>query len=371
MKINHTIDSIDKSTGGPARSVTHLISKILEISNDLSIELTTLRSKNPVIKSFNKNNNICFFKKKIKFNKLYDLYHAQGIWKLPMHSMVQEAKKNKKPYIITIRGMLEYWSLKQGSVKKKIALMLYQHNDLKNAACLHATSEMEVDSIRNLGLRNPIAMIPNGININKYPKEPSINNEKTRKILFLSRIHPKKGIENLLEAWLKIESRKKKNWVLEIVGNGDSKYIEKLSKLIITYQLERQVFILPPVFGIEKINLYREASLFVLPTFSENFGIVIAEALASYTPVITTKGAPWSDLKKYNCGWWIDIGVEPLIKSLEEALTCKKEALIIKGQNGRILIEDKYSIDSVALKMIELYNWILKKSEKPNFVYLK
>ena len=122
------------------------------------------------------------------------------------------------------------------------------------------------------------------------------------------------------------------------------------------------------MFGLEKIKLFREASLFVLPTFSENFGIVIAESLASYTPVITTKGAPWEDLKTNKCGWWIDIGVEPLKKALEQAIGSNDKILIKMGVNGRKLIEDKYSMQSVAEQMLQLYQWILTKDNKPNFV---
>ena len=369
MKVNHTIASIDKSTGGPARSVTHLISKILEINNNISIDLTTRSSNKQIIPPFNKeNSNIYFHKNKIEFKETYNLYHGQGIWQAPIHKMAKEARNKNIPYIITTRGMLEPWSLQQNKLKKQIALKFYQFKDLKNAFCLHATADMEVESIRKLGLKNPVAMIPNGINIEEFPKEIPEKLSSKKKILFLSRIHQKKGIENLIEAWLQLDDKIKKDWIIEIVGNGDVKYIEKLKKIIEFKKIEKDIFILPPVFGESKIELYRKASLFVLPTFSENFGVVIAEALASYTPVITTKGAPWRDLIMHNCGWWIDIGVQPLKEALSEALSISEMDLIEKGKNGRNLIESKYSIEAVAQKMIELYDWILKKTNKPNFI---
>ncbi|WP_299666354.1 glycosyltransferase [uncultured Polaribacter sp.] len=369
MKVIHIINSIDKSTGGPARSVTHLMEQILKLSKNIHLDLATKNSEKPIIKSFkSKKSNIYFYKNKFKFKEPYDIYHAHGIWQRPIHEMVIEARSEKKPFIITIRGMLEPWSLKQNKLKKYFALQLYQFRDLKKASCLHATAQMEVESLRNLGLKNPIAMIPNGIDLDKFPKEIPVKKIKQKKILFLSRIHPKKGIENLIEAWKELDKSIKKGWVIEIVGNGEPKYIQKLQELIRESKLENQIFILSPVFGSDKIKLYREASLFVLPTFSENFGVVIAEALASYTPVITTKGAPWIDLEKYNCGWWIDIGVKPLRNTLEEAMSISEKTILEKGKNGRMLIEQKYSIDAVARKMITLYNWILKKTEKPAFV---
>lgn len=370
MKINHTVSSIDKSTGGPARSVTHLMSKILHLSQNISLDLTTVSSKEPIINSFNtSNSNIYFYEGKIKFNGFYDLYHAHGIWLLPMHKMAVEARKKNKPYIITTRGMLEPWSLKQKSFKKKISLMLYQYKDLKNAACLHATANMELESLRALGLKNPIAMIPNGINLDEFPnfipKKPS----GKKKMLFLSRIHYKKGIEILIEAWLKLDQSIKDSWILEIVGNGEEKYIEQLNLLIRKNKLENEIYILKPVFGLDKIKIYREASLFVLPTFSENFGVVIAEALASYVPVITTKGSPWKDIEENNCGRWIDIGVEPLKGALENMMQKDEKQLIEMGVRGRYLIENQFSIESVAKKMIELYSWILKDNkEVPDFV---
>ena len=264
--------------------------------------------------------------------------------------------------------MLEPWSLSQSKYKKKLALFFFQKKDLQNASCIHATAPMEVESIRALGFKNPVAMIPNGINISEFPLHMPEKSKKPRKILFLSRIHVKKGIENLINAWKLLNSSFKESWVVEIVGNGDENYIQSLKELIIKEGLSSEILIKSPVFGVEKIKLFREASLFVLPTFSENFGIVIAESLASYTPVITTKGTPWEDLEKNNCGWWIGVGVEPLKKALEQAIGSSDKTLMKMGVNGRKLIEDKYSMASVAQQMLQLYQWILTKDNKPNFV---
>ena len=381
MKVNHTISSIDKSTGGPARSVTHLLSSMMDENASLKIELETIESNNPIISKFNKSNSSIRFhsSNKIGYSKSLkqqllksdvQLFHGHGLWQASVHQMAKISFSRNIPYIITPRGMLEPWSLTQGRLKKKIALKLFQFNDLKNATCIHATAAMELESIRNLGFKNPIAMIPNGINISEFPVKRPEKSTKPKKILFLSRIHPKKGIENLIEAWKLIPLKNRANWKIVVVGNGDETYIQCLENKIVSENLCEQIEIKKPVFGTDKIKLYREASLFVLPTFSENFGIVIAEALASYTPVITTKGAPWEELNTNNAGWWIDIGIKPLKIALEDAIGVSDKTLAEMGINGRKLIEDKYSMVSVGKQMIELYDWILDNTDKPSFVHL-
>ncbi|WP_282069430.1 glycosyltransferase [Olleya namhaensis] len=379
MKINHVITSIDITTGGPARSVTHLIAAMLEIDTTLNIGIDTLKSETPITTTFNTSNSAIRFhtfeklqRSKSLVNSLVQsevsLFHGQGLWQMPVHQMAKVARKKGVPYIITPRGMLEPWALTQGKLKKQLALKLFQYKDLEKATCLHATAPMEVESIRALGLKNPIAMIPNGVNIAQFPAEAPIKANTPKRLLFLSRIHIKKGIENLIEAWQQVDVNLKQDWVIDIYGNGDPEYIASLKAKIKAANLEEQISIKPPVFGNEKTKVFNQAALFVLPTFSENFGIVVAEALASFTPVITTKGTPWEELNTNNCGQWIEIGVSPLVNALNAMLAKSPEALQQMGANGRQLIEQKYSMQAVAKQMLALYDWILNSSNTPDFI---
>lgn len=383
MKILHTISGLSITSGGPSLSVYLLVKELREQGIDAEIlcfdtedSKDNLISREDFIKTIKAPSSIKLgyskiFLKFLQDNAIYDIYHGHGLWQMPVHFMAKEAKKKNKPYIITPRGMLEPWALNNGKWKKMLSLFLYQHKDLAKANCIHSTSKMEAENIRKLGFKNPIAVIPNGIDLSEYiiKKLKKQNSKKT--ILFLSRIHYKKGIELLFEAWSKIENKIRTEWVIKIAGNGDSEYINSLYQLIKRMNLENKIEFIGAKFGEDKIKTYLQADLFILPTYSENFGMVVAEALACGLPVITTKGAPWEELITHNAGWWIDIGVEPLAKALTEAIQLSDVQRRQMGLNGRKLVEENYSIESVAQKMIQLYEWVLYKKEKPEFVFIK
>lgn len=375
MKILHSISSINLSGGGPSKSVSDLA--LNQALQGKHTTIFTKASENPYLAQSSHPNLQLQFVDKTPFkpalnrflnaNKFHIL-HGHGIWQMPVHSMAQLARKKNIPYIITPRGMLEPWALNAGKWKKKLGLALYQRNDLAKAACIHATAQMEAENIRNLGFKNPIAIIPNGIDISEFPIKPATTKKEIQTILFLSRIHPKKGIENLIEAWNQTEKNLRQNWQIEIAGNGEENYIASLQKLINKNGLSGEIKIIGSQFGKAKLETYHRADLFVLPTYSENFGIVVAEALACGVPVITTKGTPWEELNSRQAGWWIDIGVQPLVEALHVALQLPEEQRVLMGQNGRKLVEEKYSIEAVAAQMIQLYKWILNGGGKPKFV---
>jgi glycosyltransferase involved in cell wall biosynthesis len=375
VRVLHVIPSIDISYGGPSKSVSELV--ILLAQKDLQIHLITQNSCNPYLTE-NKHQNLQItYIKSLVWGKTLrqncssfhiDLLHGHSLWQMPVHKMAKRARKKNIPYIISPRGMLEPWALNSGKLKKQFALALFQRRDLQNASCIHATSDMEFENIRRFGFKNPIAIIPNGLDLSEFSLLGKNKNKKKKSILFLSRIHPKKGIELLIQAWSKIDKNERRDWQVNIAGNGEADYIINLQQQINVSGLENEIFILGHKFGEEKSRLYQTADLFVLPSYSENFGMVIAEALASGVPVITTKGTPWEELNTRNAGWWIDIGLEPLVKTLHEAISLNQSERNIIGLNGRKLIEENYSIELVGGKMIQLYEWILNGRQKPQFV---
>jgi glycosyltransferase involved in cell wall biosynthesis len=264
--------------------------------------------------------------------------------------------------------MLEPWSLEQGAWKKKAAWWLYQKRDLQSAEVVIATAEQEAQNIRALGVDGPIAVVPNGVD--RPDSLPSVDNDTSdgreqRRLLFLSRIHQKKGLLNLVEAW---ERLRPDGWEVIIAGPDENGHEAEVRERISQCGVEGDFVFTGPVKGTEKWKMYQSADLFVLPTHSENFGIVVAEALSCGVPAITTRGAPWSDLVDHDCGWWIEIGVDPLVEALAQATRMSAVDRAAMGRRGRELVNRKYTWPQVAAALQSVYAWVLGKGPCPECV---
>lgn len=354
MKVIHFIAGIDKKEGGTAEYMRLLG---LELKNHIELIIATGISSNPIaiagvkIKFFNTSVSRWFSMLKefqeFLINEKPDLIHINGIWSPQNWGFQKKAQELGIKVILSPHGMLEPWILAQNPLKKKLGLFLYQKKAIQRALFLHATAQMEADNIRTLGFINPMYIIPNGIDLSDVKKHKEYYG--TKKMVFISRIHPKKGIEVLIEAW---SNSNTDGWVLEIAGNGDKEYIENLNQ---SAKNIKNVNFVGAKYGEDKWDFLRSADVMVLPTHSENFGIVIAEALAVGVPVITTQGTPWEDLEIHKCGWWINLSVSNLSLILEEAMNTSTNDLAIMGSFGRELVAEKYEIKVVTKKIVELY----------------
>ena len=374
MKILSFVSSLDLSSGGPSRSVPMLVKGLAELGVDIT--LMTVRSENMNIHALDgttaklKVFSPSLSKKEIaKYlaGERFDLIQIQSMWDMPYHKVMVEARKLGIPYIVTPRGMLEPWSLSQKKWKKKLAWWLYQRNDVQKSVCVFTTAKMEADHVSNLGITTCKAVIPNGIETDSYPCKTSIDVVK-KQVLFLSRVHVKKGIEILFDAWKRIHSEFAE-WQLLVVGNGEAEYIQSLENRVACLGLKDSIKILPPVFGNDKIQLYQESALFCLPSYSENFGMAIAEAMSCGTPVITTTNCPWEILNETKTGWCIDLSVDNLEHALRDALAMNPTELYDMGQKASKLIYENFDYRNVTRKTLKLYEWLLNGGEKPEFVY--
>lgn len=262
--------------------------------------------------------------------------------------------------VIMPRGTLSEYALSISSWKKKLVTKIGQGAALKNADMFIATCEMEYEDIRRYGLKAPVAIIPNGIHI----PEISTVQDKKKRIVFLSRIHQKKGVDILLDAWKKIEENKNfSEWSLSIVG-PITDYAKDMIKKSEELKCERVVF--PgSMSGDEKFAYMAESSIFILPTHSENFGIAVAEALACGTPAICTTGAPWEGLEQNNCGKWIELSEENVKNSLIALMSMPKEELDKMGKNGIEWMKKDFSWDEIGRKTTQAFEWLCDKENHP------
>lgn len=301
-----------------------------------------------------------------------DIFHFHGVW-MPDHLFVSNyALKHHIPYVINPRGDTEIARINYNKLKKfkkQIVWKLWSKKIVENAACIFVTSEQERDSIRLLGAKTPIAIIPNGIELDAFPKEVVHNHDDKKVMLFLSRVNPIKGIEYLIDAWEKLPEHLLSEWELHIAGNSDPKdYIHTLKLKVQSKNLQDCIRFLGPINGESKMRKYQDSNIFILPTLNENFGNVVAEAMMCECPVITTTNAPWRCLTDYNCGWWINLSIENLVKSMTEAMSLSDDERHELGKKSRQCITELFAAPAVAKKTMAVYKWVTGEGPKPEFV---
>lgn len=374
MKILHS-GTFDSNAGGPAMS-TYLTMKGLRdrgVDAELIMfplspggklrgeEVPVHYTPAPIIPK------ICYspkLRKDIRDLGVYDIYHAQGIWQYPTYALVDEAKRAGKPYLITPRGMLYPQDIAKSSTAfKRLSLKWRLLDDLNKAACVQVTCEDEMVHCRNLGVTAPIAIIPNPVEIKNYPFRKE---DHVRRIGYLGRLSPRKNVEGLIHAFAEL-GEKAKDAELLIIGGGDDAYEAFLKKKVERLKLKNVVFA-GFLNGEEKDKALASCSVLAMPSEFENLGNVILEGLVRHIPCIATTGSPWSELNERECGWWVEYSQEAITKAVEKALEVTEDQLAQMGDNGRMLMEDRYSVEAVTECFEQLYRWISGEGDKPDFV---
>jgi glycosyltransferase involved in cell wall biosynthesis len=374
-RVLHTVGSLRHTAGGPARSVQGLVAA-LGAETDVTPCLLSFTPGDqawlPGVQHFQAARSGGYRGALMAARALIDharpdLIHIHGIWSAGSHASAVCARQRAIPYCIAPRGMLEPWALNIRRWKKRLALWLYQRRDLRGASLLHATSAAEAAQFARLGFRQACIVSPNGVNVPARMPPQATRHDGRRRVLFLSRIHPKKGLLELVAAWAEIKAGENNapagapRWLLEIAGTDADDYQRVVRKEVAMRGLSQSVVFSGPLDDERKWESYRRADIFVLPTRSENFGIVVAEALYAGVPVITTRGAPWAELEGSGkaatgrCGWWIENGVVPLTKALRQAMSLSDEERHAMGRQGRALVENAYVWPPLAREMAQAY----------------
>ncbi len=308
-----------------------------------------------------------------------DVFHLHGAWLRAMHYGAEKARRNRVPYMVELMGMYEPYGLEVKPWRKRIARKWFQDGVLHRAQCLHVNSAREGEHLRQLGFKAPVAVIPVGVDLEGIARGlpgacPGAFPELKERpfVLFLSRIQEKKGIELLLRSWAAIrkaesEKQKAENWLLVIAGGGEPDYLNRCKSLARELGIEAQCRWAGRVTEPEKIWCYANAQFFVLPSFSENYGNAVAEALGCGTPVLTTTGTPWADIEKHGCGWMAEPTLESLSEKLEHALRTSSVDLKAMGKRGADWCEESLSLKSVLQNLELTYAW-LRGGAKPQCV---
>ena len=294
----------------------------------------------------------------------YDIYHAQGVWLWNTYALASAARKAGKPYLITPRGMLYPQDIaKSNAFFKKLSLRWRLLDDLNRAACVHVTCKEEMMHCRNLGVTAPIAVIPNPVEIKDYPYKKQ---DGVRRIGYLGRVSRRKNIEGLIEAFHALGDEAKDAELL-IIGSGDKEYESYLRHLVEKYSLSNVRFA-GFLSGEEKDEALASCSVLAMPSEFENLGNVVLEGLVRGIPCIATTGSPWEELQTRNCGWWVPYTQQDITNAVRQALQTSDATLAEMGRNGRQLMEQRYSVTSIAHQMKSLYEWIAAAAPKPEFV---
>jgi glycosyltransferase involved in cell wall biosynthesis len=293
-----------------------------------------------------------------------DLVHDNGIWLLHNHRLAVLAAKHRIPRVVSIRGMLEPWAFRHKRTKKRIAWWLYQRRDLSQAQCHITTGEAESQNLQRLGLGVSISIIPNGVDVPEKPRRQNETNlqspprKRVRTALFLGRIYPVKGLPMLVEAWARVRPN---GWSLRIAGPDEAGHRKQVEKAVSDAGLRDVISFTGPVEPYLRSSVFFDADLFVLPSFSENFGMAVAEALAHGLPVLTTTGAPWPMVHEMGCGWWVPPTVDGIVDGLRQATSLDSETLQCMGEKGRCFVLKEFSWDHVANLMLSTYEDVLRR----------
>lgn len=293
-----------------------------------------------------------------------DLVHLSSLWS---HTSIIAKKLSKhKPLVLTPHGMLEPWALKNSKWKKLIAKACYEKSMLKSVRCFQASTTKEKDDIRAYGLRNPIAVIPNGVNL----PETFARNSEEKRLLFLGRLHPKKGLAELLQAWSHLGTNELNGWKLCIAGWGSPNHEKHFKTIANELGVNESVEFVGPVFQQEKDLLLRRSSAFILPSFSEGLPISILEAWAYGLPVVMTKHCNLEIGFDRCAAFQITTQPSEISGVLRELISASNESLDDVGRNGRKIVENEFSWGSVATQMRQLYLWVSDQGDRPSFVYI-
>lgn len=305
--------------------------------------------------------------------KTYDLIHTHYLFSYPSTCAGVIARWHNIPYVVSTIGQLTPWALEQSRLKKKIYSRLIEHYNLNRAAAIHCTTQSEADDAVQFGITSPPITLPLGVEVGEPILDAKAKlrhrfniTEDIPIVIFFSRLHYKKRPDLLLRSLETLSTNHR--FHLIIAGAGDTHYTAELKALTATLNLTDHVSFAGFVNGVDKDLLLQGADIFALPSFSENFGVAVAEAMAVGMPVIVTPGIHISsEVKEFNAGLIVDGAIQPLAEAIAQLLTSPQLRQTL-GQNGRRLVKERYSWDAIGQALAASYRTVLETYRQPKHV---
>jgi glycosyltransferase involved in cell wall biosynthesis len=292
------------------------------------------------------------------------ILHNHSLWMMPNVYPGFVVTHTDCRLVTSPRGVFDPWARSRSKWKKDL-FWLVQRRTVERTDCFHATSLRELESIRAAGFRTPTALIPNGIDL--PPASVLHGSESPRRLLFLGRVHPVKGLDLLLRAWSRIAERHE-DWELHVVGPGEMQHRDE-TKALARELGARRVLFRGAAYGADKWREFAAASVFILPTRTENFGMAVAEALASGLPVIVTQGAPWQRIDDEGCGWWVQTTSDALAATLDSVMSMDQAALAAMGARGRAWMRRDFSWERIGQMTAATYSWLVDGAPRPSWIH--
>lgn len=292
-----------------------------------------------------------------------DVIHGHGLYAGPNFVLGREARRQNKPLVYHTHGFFEPWILNRSRWKKRLVHWLFEDANFAHARLWRALTSKEAEQIRARGISAPIVIAPNGLNLESYLRPADLSTpietpliarlkKAGPRLLFLGRIHPKKGLDLLLPAWAGLAAERK-DWELVIAGPDEQGYLAEIRKWAQAAHIEPQVRFTGAVTGQAKNVLLHSADLFVLPSYSEGFSMSLLEALACEVPVVATHACNFPDISAAEAGWECESTAESLTAALREAIREGESARRQRGQSGKALVRKGYSWPVILSRLLE------------------
>jgi glycosyltransferase involved in cell wall biosynthesis len=296
----------------------------------------------------------------------YDLIETHYLFSYASTCAGAIARGCKIPYVVRTIGQLAPWALTQSQFKKRLYTSLIERHNLNQAAAIHCTSEGEVKDVRNFGIQTPTFTLPLGVNPPEDLPEAKQKlrdtygiSPQTSVVLFLSRLHPKKRPDLLINAFNQVAQKYDCHLILAGSG-GDAEYLIHLNQLVSSLGLANRTSFTGFVTGEDKALLLQGSDLFVLPSFAENFGVAVAEAMAAGLPVIVTPDVQISpEIETAQAGLVIEGEVDAVTKAISRLLDSPEYRKEL-GKNGKRLARDAYSWNAIAQKLVSIYTEVIE-----------